>query len=269
MARRLTTDLRRGVPKWRRSLARPGIALAAMVTALVVIAVATGHDGASNNSRQGPPVTSPRGRGSGTVAPSRSSTTTTAVPGVAKGVTTLTDSGPGALPQTGAFPSASSPGFAMEMAALWRGITTDSLAAALPAFFPEAAYLQLKTVTAPRVDYLDRLLVELQLDIHAAHALLGSDGASAALVRVDVPSFQAIWVKPGTCYNSLGYFEVGGSRLVYREAGQLRSIGIASLISWRGVWYVVHLGAISRASEIGVVDSPAPGAGAPGPAGVC
>jgi hypothetical protein len=50
---------------------------------------------------------------------------------------------------------------------------------------------------------------------------------------------------------------------------QQRSIGIASLISWRGRWYVVHFGAVLRAGPGGVVDSPATGPGVPGPAGGC
>jgi hypothetical protein len=33
------------------------------------------------------------------------------------------------------------------------------------------------------------------------------------------------------------------------------------MISWRGVWYVVHLGAILRASDAGAVDAPAIGPG--------
>jgi len=56
---------------------------------------------------------------------------------------------------------------------------------------------------------------------------------------------------------------------VYRHHGQLRSIGIASLISWRGRWYVVHFGAVLRAGTGGVVDAPATGPGIPGPAGGC
>ena len=65
----------------------------------------------------------------------------------------------------------------------------------------------------------------------------------------------------------MGYWHVGGARLVYRHHGQLRSIGIASLISWRGRWYVVHFGAVLRAGAGGVVDAPATGPGVPGPRG--
>ena len=55
-----------------------------------------------------------------------------------------------------------------------------------------------------------------------------------------------IWVPPGACYNSIGYWHVPGARVVYERGGATRSFGIASLISWRGDWYLVHLGAYSR-----------------------
>jgi hypothetical protein len=56
---------------------------------------------------------------------------------------------------------------------------------------------------------------------------------------------------------------------VYRAEGQLRSFGIASLISWRGEWYVIHLGTELRDSAVGIVDQPAEGEGVPGPPGGC
>jgi hypothetical protein len=60
-----------------------------------------------------------------------------------------------------------------------------------------------------------------------------------------------------------------GARVVYREHGKERSFGIASLISWRGVWYVVHLGAVQRTGVTGIVDQPTAGPGVPGPPGGC
>jgi hypothetical protein len=103
-------------------------------------------------------------------------------------------------------------------------------------------------------------------DIAAAHALVGS---AARLVTVEVPAGYAHWVPPGTCYNRIGYWETPNSRLVYQAGGQIRSFGIASLISWRGVWYVVHFGAVLRSAVTGIVDQPAAGPGVPGPAGGC
>ncbi|MGB6457469.1 MAG: hypothetical protein WBH47_23600 [Streptosporangiaceae bacterium] len=84
-----------------------------------------------------------------------------------------------------------------------------------------------------------------------------------------MPSQYASWIVPGACYNKVGYWHVPGSRLVYRINGELRSIGIASLISWRGQWYVVHLGGVTRTTAGGLVDGPSPGAGSPGPPGGC
>ena len=181
--------------------------------------------------------------------------------------TTTTD--PGLLPQTDAFPSADTPQFAAEMAALWAGVVQGSSGPALASFFPERAYLQVKTVADPAADYQQRLVGELSLDVAAAHALLGADAASATLQTVRVPTPYAHWIPPGVCSNRVGYYEVANSRVVYVAHGQVRSFGIASLISWRGVWYVVHLGAIVRNGPGGEVDDPEVGPGSSAPSSSC
>jgi hypothetical protein len=94
-------------------------------------------------------------------------------------------------------------------------------------------------------------------------------GSGAHLDRVVVPGRYAAWVYPGACHNKIGYWHVPGARVVYRVHGHERSFGIASLISWRGVWYVVHLGAVQRTGVTGIVDQPAAGPGVPGPPGGC
>jgi hypothetical protein len=153
------------------------------------------------------------------------------------------------------------------MAALWHGIRINSVRPALPAFFPERAYAQLKQIGDPEGDWSGRLVADYGLDIGAAHALLGSEPAGARLVEVMVPESYAHWVDPGACYNGVGYYEVPNARVVYRQHGELRSFGIASMISWRGVWYVVHLGAILGPS--GLVDDPSAGAGESAPSSTC
>jgi hypothetical protein len=155
------------------------------------------------------------------------------------------------------------------MGALWRGVTEDSLRAALPAFFPEGAYLQVKAISDAKADYGSRLLGDYRLDLGAAHALLGGSPQEAQLVAVRVPGNYAHWVSPGACYNRVGYYEVPNARVVYRQNGQLRSFGIASMISWRGVWYVVHLGAVLRSMAAGVVDDPSGGVGESVPSSTC
>ena len=120
------------------------------------------------------------------------------------------------------------------MGALWQRIRAGDVGPALPGFFPEAAYAQVKAIADPQSDYQHRLVSEYSLDIAAAHALLGAGAGSAQLVTVDVPSPYVYWVPPGVSYNRVGYYEVPNSRLVYREGGNLRSFGIASMISWRG-----------------------------------
>jgi hypothetical protein len=155
------------------------------------------------------------------------------------------------------------------MDALWKGITSDSANAARPAFFPEGAYKQVKAIADPAADFKARLLGEYGLEITAAHALLGANARRSRLLEVRVPSAFAHWVDPGACYNRVGYYEVPNSRVVYSEQGQTRSFGIASMISWRGVWYVVHLGAVVRESSGGVVDDPSAGPGTSAPSSTC
>jgi hypothetical protein len=175
----------------------------------------------------------------------------------------------GSLPQTHAFPSAQDPRFKALMASLWSGIVADSAKLALPAFFPKQAYVQLKAIASAESDWSGRLVRDYALDIAAAHSLLGPRASSTELVAVSVQSSYGHWVPPGVCSNGIGYYEMPGARIVYRQGGELRSFGIASMISWRGLWYVVHLGAVLRSGESGVVDEPASGAGTPAYSGTC
>ena len=176
---------------------------------------------------------------------------------------------PGALHQTRTLPSVGTRVFRAEMTDLWAAVVTGQARLAAQAFFPLAAYTQVKAIADPAADWHSRLFGDFALDVAAAHRFLGPGARHAALVRVIVPSAGAAWIDPGACYNAVGYWHVGGARLVYRQHGQVRSVGIASLISWRGRWYVVHFGAVLRAGTAGVVDAPATGPGVPGPAGGC
>jgi hypothetical protein len=176
---------------------------------------------------------------------------------------------PGSLPQTHAYPSGSSAQFKSLMASLWSGIVHDSLAHALSAFFPKGAYVRLKAIASAGSDWTNRLVHDYGLDIGAAHALLGSAAASARLIRVNVASNYGHWIQPGVCYNSIGYYEMPNARVVYEAGGRVRSFGIASMISWRGVWYVVHLGAVLRPGDSGVVDEPRLGPGSSAYSGTC
>ncbi len=215
-------------------------------------------------------LTAALGGGSSTVASTtttapavRTTTTTSTVP------VTTTTSAAGALPQTGAYPSGSSAQFQASMADLFGAVAHGTPQTAAGAFFPQAAYVQLKSIGGASSDYQDRLLAEYDQDLAAATAGLGADATSATLVSVQVPMQYAHWVPPGECENSVGYFEVANSRVVYSLGGVTRSFGIASLISWRGEWYVVHLGAILRPGSGGFVLDPRTGAGTSAPSTTC
>jgi hypothetical protein len=174
--------------------------------------------------------------------------------------------GAGNLKQTTAFPRTTSTAFHNAMHDFWLAVTSGNASLALPAFFPETAYVQVKAIADPGADWRSRLWYDFTLDVKAAHALVGHQ---ARLIKVIVPAQYAAWVSPGACYNSVGYWHVPGARVVYQQGGETRSFGIASLISWRGDWYLVHLGAVLRGGAYGEVDDPQAGPGIPGPPGGC
>ncbi|HTU76940.1 MAG TPA: hypothetical protein VMG38_25805 [Trebonia sp.] len=162
-------------------------------------------------------------------------------------------------------PKTSDAAFRNLTADLWLAVTTGNPAYAQPAFFPETAYVQVKAIADQAADWKGRLWGELALDVAAAHRVVGG---GARLVAVVVPAQYATWVPAGACYNKVGYWHVPGARVEYRKGGQESSLGIASLISWRGIWYVVHFGGVERTGG-GMVDQPATGEGVPGPPGGC
>jgi hypothetical protein len=171
-----------------------------------------------------------------------------------------------ALPQTRTLPSTTDTAFKNLIHDFWLAVTTGKADYAKPAFFPVMAYEQVKAIADPAQDWQNRLWDEFALDVAAVRPLIGQH---ARLLKVVVPMQYAIWVPPGACYNSIGYWHVPGPRVVYERDGVTRSFGITSLISWRGDWYVVHLGAYSRPAPVGIVDDAQTGPGVPGPPGGC
>ncbi len=176
---------------------------------------------------------------------------------------------PGRLPQTRVEPSFAAP-LTRSMARLAAAIASDDPAHALAVFFPEAAYVRMKTgrIPDPAADYADRLVAFLRLDVAAYHALLDA-GAPARFVRVVADPAFARWIPPGACENGIGYWHEPGVRLVFAHDHRIVSVGVDSLISWRGVWYVVHLGPNPRPRDVGAVLDYARGPGRPGPPGGC
>jgi hypothetical protein len=172
----------------------------------------------------------------------------------------------GTLPQTQQLPSSTDTAFDDAIHDIWLAVTSGDPEYALPAFFPEKAYEQVKAIADPDSDWQDRLWYDFGLDVAALRPYVSPH---AKLIRVIFPSLYTAWVLPGGCYNNVGYWHAPGTRVVYEQGGVTRSFGIASFISWRGVWYVVHLGALTRAAAVGVVDDPETGPGFPGPPGGC
>jgi hypothetical protein len=227
----------------------------------------------------GPATITARATAAATARPAKGNTAqgNTAHGNPAQGTTAPTPTGPVALPvapdgdgaraQTSSMPRTDNAAFRNLVADVWLSVTTGTAGFARPAFFPVAAYKQVKAIAYPEGDWTSRLWYDYALDAKKAHQLVGS---GARLVTVIVPKSYAVWVPVNACYNKVGYWHVPGARVVYRDKeGKVRSFGIASLISWRGVWYVIHFGAVTRDIWRGYVDDPQDGPGTPGPPGGC
>ena len=172
----------------------------------------------------------------------------------------------GTLPQTSAQPKTNAAAFDSAVHDLWLAVATGNAGYARPAFFPEKAYEQVKAIADPQSDWQGRLWLDFTLDVAAVHKLIKP---GATLTKVITPTEDEQWIPAGACYNSTGYWHLPGSRLVYREGGVTHSFGIASFISWRGDWYLIHLGALVRGGAYGIVDDPETGEGFPGAPGGC
>jgi hypothetical protein len=176
------------------------------------------------------------------VRTARGAATTTTSTTIAPTTTTTVD--PGTLPQTMDKPTTNDPQFEAGLAGFWQAVVTDNPAPAMPFFFPLAAYLQVKAISNPAADWQQRLVAAYQNDIHSLHAMLGASASGAQLTGIDVPD-TAQWVQPGAEYNKGSYWRVYSSQLHYTVAGRTGTFTIASMISWRGHWYIVHLARIA------------------------
>jgi hypothetical protein len=174
--------------------------------------------------------------------------------------------GAGGKPQTPVQPKTSSRAFKNAVHDIWLAVITGDPKYARPAFFPEKAYAQVKAIADPDSDWENRLWYDFTLDLAAVHKLVKP---GARLTEVNVAPQYLQWIPAGACYNSVGYWHAPGSRVVYREGGVTHSFGIASFISWRGDWYLIHFGAVVRDGAYGIVDDPELGPGVTGPPGNC
>jgi hypothetical protein len=175
--------------------------------------------------------------GTAAVAPTTVPTTTTTAP------TTSTTLDPGTLPQTTVLPKDGDPVFQGHVQALWRAVVDGNPAEAMSFFFPASAYAQVKAIADPEYDWQTRLVADFDSDVLTDHRAFGSDAADAQFVAVSVPP-SAHWVAPGTEYNKGSYWRVYSTVLQYTVDGRPGSFTVASMISWRGQWYVVHLASI-------------------------
>jgi hypothetical protein len=214
------------------------VALVAGVAAALLPGRSHGHGAAS-------PATVVTASPLSSAAPS--STATTRPPATTRPLaaprTTTTGPDPGALPQTTTLPTATDVLFREHVGDLWRAVVDGVPAEGVPFFFPLGAYIQVKGISDPVHDYDTRLIPDYEQDIMTLHARLGAAAASASMTGVTVPD-AAEWIVPGVEYNRGSYWRVYGTEVSYVAGGVRGSFEVTSMISWRGEWYVVHLGQI-------------------------
>jgi len=245
----------------RRRLAAGGIGVVFAVGFAVLLGwVVGGSSGSSGTSGSSPAPIS-----------SLSATTTSSTVSSTPSSSTTTTTDPGLLPQTSEIPPTDVASISRRMAPLWAAMKTDSLPVGMTVFFPKSAYQQVKAgiLSNPVGDYQNRLVALYGMDLNTYNAALGIPPASALLAGFAVEPSLVHWVAPGACTNAIGYWHLPNIRISYSSRGSVSSFGVFSLISWRGVWYVVHLGPVPRTSGTGVLDLPANGQGTPGPGGGC
>lgn len=165
-----------------------------------------------------------------------------ATPAVDAGNPTLRADDGTLLPQSDEKPATASPSFKRRMRALARAILSGEISQARQSFFPLTAYAQVKGVQHPERDYHNRLLAHFERDLKKYHRDLGDQAVQATFLGATVPMTRAEWMKRGSEGNRLGYYRVRHSKLRLKLMnGEERVFDLASLISWRGEWYVVHL----------------------------
>lgn len=180
--------------------------------------------------------------GGGATTTEDTTTTTPTVPPTTAAPTTTTTVDPGTLPQTDEKPTGSGAVFDARMGLLADAIIANDPDRALSTFFPLEAYKQIKAIPDPASDWRNRLIGAFRTDVTKANAQLGPNARAARFLGVRVPD-TAVWVTPGQEYNKGPYWRVFKSQMDFSVDGRTVSIPIESMISWRGQWYVVHLGA--------------------------
>jgi hypothetical protein len=212
----------------------------------VVVAVSLpGSSGSTTATRTSANTPAPIGLTTSGSTPAAGLTSTVGPPATPHppATTTPPTTDPGALPQTTQLPGAGDPLFLGHVRDLWQAVVDGQPHEAGPFFFPLSAYIQVKGISDPVHDYQSRLVADFNQDVETLHASLGPAAASATFTGVSVPD-AAEWIGPGVEDNKGSYWRVYGTRVAYTFAGRAGSFEITSMISWRGEWYVVHLGQI-------------------------
>jgi hypothetical protein len=108
-------------------------------------------------------------------------------------------------------------------------------------FFPRSPFIPLKDVRDPG-RYFDQLLGAYHRDIRELHKSR-RDWTSVRLVSFALGTTPT-WVAPGREYNKIGYYRTFGAKLRWQAGDSSGAIGISTIISYHGRWFITHLAPI-------------------------
>lgn len=121
---------------------------------------------------------------------------------------------------------------------LFEAIVHDDPHRAAAAFFPRAAFVQVKAMQQPE-RYYDKLYARFAQDIQRLHRDT-PELAQAEFVELAL-GHRGGWVAPGEEGNRLPYWAARHTTLRYRVGSELRTLEVRVLITWEQRWYIIHL----------------------------
>lgn len=122
---------------------------------------------------------------------------------------------------------------------LFDAIKADDPEAGLVFFMTREVFRQIKGVSDPDRFY-DRMLRLFHRDVHALHAELGEDAATAEFDRLEL-SRRRGWVEVRQESNRLPYWAQRHNWLYYRVGDEERRFEVRTMNAWDDEWYITHL----------------------------
>ena len=133
--------------------------------------------------------------------------------------------------------------FEAKAATLLQAIEKNDPELAMPLFFPQEAFRELKAIVKPD-DYYQQLVRWFKEDIAREHErLVVQDPLKLAGVKAG----GCTWKKKGSEANQIPYWSCHKTQLSVQIGSKTETLDIHTRINWGQEWYITHLGPIPKA----------------------